>query len=225
MLPPLIVQQALDLGIRLIAITDHNASANIAAVQKAALGTELTVLPGMELQTKEEVHNLCIFDTLEQINTFQTWVDARLPDQENRPDFFGDQLVVDENGDFIRREPRLLLTSANTSIEEACAKVHELGGMFIPAHVNRQAFGLLANLGMVPAELCIEALEISRHLQPADAPRLYPQIKGYPLIRSGDVHRLEEFLGVNYFSVRSPTIPEMQLAFRHSENRQIDIYN
>ncbi len=225
MLPPLIVQQALDLGIRLIAITDHNASANIVAVQKAALGTELTVLPGMELQTKEEVHNLCIFDTLEQINAFQTWVDARLPDQENRPDFFGDQLVVDENGDFIRREPRLLLTSVNTSIEEACARVHELGGMFIPAHVNRQAFGLLANLGMVPAELCIEALEISRHLQPADALRLFPQVKGYPLIRSGDVHRLEEFLGVNYFSVRSPTVSELQLAFGHRENRQIDIYN
>lgn len=225
MLPPLIVQQALDLGIRLIAITDHNASANIAAVQKAALGTELIVLPGMELQTKEEVHNLCIFDTLEQIHTFQTWVDARMPDQENRPDFFGDQLVVDENGDFIRREPRLLLTSANTSIEEACARVHEIGGMFIPAHVNRQAFGLLANLGMVPAELCIEGLEISRHLQPADAVRLYPQVKGYPLIRSGDVHRLEEFLGVNYFSVRSPTISELQLAFSHSENRQLDIYN
>ena len=225
MLPPLIVQQAVGLGIRLIAITDHNASANIEAVQKAAHGSELTVLPGMELQTREEVHNLCIFDNLDQVRAFQTWVDARLPNQENRPDFFGDQLVVDENGDFLRREPRLLLTSVNTSIEEACAKVHELDGMFIPAPVNRQAFGLLANLGMVPAELCIEGLEISRHLQPADAVRLFPQVKGYPLIRSGDVHRLEEFLGVNYFTMRAPKVSEMQMAFRSLEKHQLDIYS
>lgn len=225
MLPPLIVQQALDLGINLIAITDHNATANVAAVQKAAQGTNLTVLPGMELQTREEVHNLCIFDTLEQASEFQSWVDARLPDQENQPDFFGDQLIVDENGDFLRRETRLLLTSASCSIEEACARVHEIGGVFIPAHVNRQAFGLLANLGMVPAELCIEGLEISRHLQPDEALRKFPQIKNYTLIRSGDVHRLEEFLGVNYFTIRAPTMEELRLAFRFAEKRQIDIYN
>ncbi len=225
MLPPLIVQQALDLGINLIAITDHNATANVAAVQKAAQGTGLTVLPGMELQTREEVHNLCIFDTLEQASKFQSWVDARMPDQENQPDFFGDQLIVDENGDFVRRETRLLLTSANCSIEEACAKVHEIGGIFIPAHVNRQAFGLLANLGMVPAELCIEGLEISRHLQPDEARLKFPQIRDYTLIRSGDVHRLEEFLGVNYFTIRAPTIEELQLAFRFAEKRQIDIYH
>ncbi|MDP3450353.1 MAG: PHP domain-containing protein, partial [Anaerolineaceae bacterium] len=71
MIPPLIVEYALDLGINLIAITDHNASANIEAVQKAARNTPLHVLPGMEIQTREEVHSLCLFDTLEQIMQLQ----------------------------------------------------------------------------------------------------------------------------------------------------------
>jgi len=71
MLPPLIVQEAVDREIQLIAITDHNATGNIAAVQKAAEGLPLTVLPGMELQTREEVHNLCLFETLEETAVFQ----------------------------------------------------------------------------------------------------------------------------------------------------------
>ncbi|MFN2305259.1 MAG: PHP domain-containing protein, partial [Anaerolineales bacterium] len=67
MIPPLIVQTALENGINLIAITDHNASENVDAVMKAAQGLDLTVLPGMELQTEEEVHSLCLFDTLDQL--------------------------------------------------------------------------------------------------------------------------------------------------------------
>ncbi|HZW04812.1 MAG TPA: PHP domain-containing protein, partial [Anaerolineaceae bacterium] len=70
MLPPLIVEEALAKGIDVIAITDHNTTGNVAAVQRAALGINLTVLPGMELQTREEVHVLCLFDTLDQAEAF-----------------------------------------------------------------------------------------------------------------------------------------------------------
>src|SRR5512136_136217 len=79
MIPPLIVERALDAGLDLIAITDHNASANAAAVIDAARGTGLKVLPGIELQTREEVHLLCLFDSLEQLQTWQTEVDDALP--------------------------------------------------------------------------------------------------------------------------------------------------
>jgi 3',5'-nucleoside bisphosphate phosphatase len=74
MIPPLIVQEALDKGINLIAISDHNASANVSSVIQAARLTGLTVLPAIEVQTKEEVHVLCLFDTLEQLEAFQTCI-------------------------------------------------------------------------------------------------------------------------------------------------------
>ncbi|MBI1881048.1 MAG: histidinol-phosphatase, partial [Chloroflexi bacterium] len=151
MIPPLIVREALARQINLIAITDHNASANVGAVQKAASDVDLTVLPGMELQTREEVHLLCLFDTLVQLETWQTVVSARLPSIENNIAYFGEQFVVDETGEFIRRETQLLLTSANLSLEEAVWGVLRLGGLAIPAHVNRPAFSLIANLGFVPA--------------------------------------------------------------------------
>ncbi len=223
MIPPLIVQEALDRGISLIAITDHNASANIAAVQKAAQATALTVLPGMELQTQEEVHVLCLFETLTTLLAWQTIVDQHLPAVQNNPDFFGEQFVVDATGDFIRREDRLLLTSSAITIDQAFQQVHALGGLVIPAHVDRKAFGLLANLGFVSPSWPVEALEISRHLPPAEAAQRHPQLAGYPIIQSGDVHRLDEFLGVNEFTIEAPTLAELRLALRKEAGRSYQL--
>ncbi|NPV77689.1 MAG: PHP domain-containing protein [Anaerolineae bacterium] len=221
MIPPLIVREALELGIQLIAITDHNATKNIAAVQKAAASTDLTVLPGMELQTREEVHILCLFDTLEQAQAFQKEVDLALPEISNRPDFFGEQFIVDETGDFIQSEDRLLITSTRLTLRQAWEKVDRLGGLFIPAHVNRKTFGLIENLGLVPEDIPILALEISRHTTPDRAVVEFPQIRGYPLIQNGDVHGLDEFLGSNEYQMEQPTIAELRLAIEGKENRSM----
>lgn len=220
MIPPLIVQTAIERGINLLAVTDHNASANVQAVQQAAQGAGLMVLPGMELQTREEVHLLCLFDTLDQLAGWQASVDKHLPPLENNIDHFGEQFVVDETGEFIRREPRLLLTSADISLEEAVSGVNAIGGMAIPAHVDRRANGLLEILGFVPEDAAVSALEISRHLTVDMAPLRYPQIRGYPLIRDGDAHRLNEFLGVNEFWVERPTITELKMALRRENGRE-----
>ena len=219
MIPPLIVREALDRGIRLIAITDHNTTGNISAVMEAAHGTDLTVLPGMELQTREEVHLLCLFDTIEQAETWQKVVDSALPERSNNPEFFGEQFIVDASGDFIRREERLLAISAEIGLDEAAAQVHALGGFAIPAHVDRKAFSLIANLGLVPPGF--EALEISRHLKPTEAAVHYPQIRGYPLIQSGDVHRLDEFLGVCEFHIEAPTLSEIRMALKNTADRAL----
>jgi PHP family Zn ribbon phosphoesterase len=225
MIPPLIVEEALQRGIQMIAITDHNATANIAAVQKAAAaagaaGAELVVLPGMELQTREEVHVLCLFDELEQAAALQAWVDRYMPDIPNNIDFFGEQFVVDETGDFIRREERLLLASADVTLREAWEQVSGLGGLFIPAHINRKANGLMALLGLVPDDFPVEALEISRHITPEEALKKFPQIAGYPLVQDGDVHYLDDFLGSMELQVDRPRIEELRKAIRGVDGRE-----
>ena len=219
MIPPLIVQEALERGIHLIAITDHNTTGNIRAVMEAAQGTDLTVLPGMELQTREEVHLLCLFETLEQAETWQKEVDSALPERSNNPEFFGEQFIVDASGEFIRREERLLIVSAEIGLDAAAAQVHALGGFAIPAHVDRKAFSLIANLGLVPPGF--EALEISRHLKPSEAAIRYPQIRGYSLIQNGDVHRLDEFLGACEFHIEVPTLSEIRMALKSVEDRKL----
>jgi PHP family Zn ribbon phosphoesterase len=223
MIPPLIVQQALEKSIDLIAITDHNASANVRAVQKAAQGTNLTILPGMEVQSREDVHLLTLFDTLDVLETWQAQVDAALPDLPNRADYFGEQFVVDEIGEFVQRETRLLLTSTQFSIDEIFARVNALGGLVIPAHVERTSYGLFPTLGLISDEWNVPALEISRHTSPEKDAVAFPALRKYSLIQSGDVHRLNEFLGMTVFTINSPTLMEIRLALNCIDGRSVVI--
>ena len=225
MIPPLIVQSALQQGLNLIAITDHNASDNVPAVIKAAEGTDLAVLPGMELQTQEDVHVLCLFDRLEPLQELQTLVDKYLPGIKNNAEYFGEQFVVDHTGEFLQRKEQLLITATQLSFEKAFQTVTDLGGLFIPAHVNRQVFGLFYHLGFVPPDLPIEALEISRHITIDQALNEFPQTNNYPLIQSGDVHFLDDFLGVNQFKIAEPTIPEIKMALRGEKGRRFLIHS
>lgn len=223
MIPPLIVRSALSHGINLIAITDHNASENVAAVIKAATGENLHVLPGMELQTQEDVHVVCLFDTVDQLTQFQILVDQNLPDIKNNAEYFGEQFIVDYTGEFVARKEQLLITATRLSFEKAFQAVNELGGLFIPAHVNRQTFGLFYHLGFIPPGLEIDALEISRHISPEEARNEYPQLKDFPLIQSGDVHYLDDFYGVNQFIIEKPTIAEIKAAFKGENGRKFAI--
>ena len=224
MIPPLIVQTALEHAIQIIAITDHNASANVTSVVEAAAGYNLTVLPGMEMQTLEEVHVLCLFDDLDQLKSWQNLVDAHLPQRFNNPDYFGEQYIVDHTGEFIAHEERLLLNSVQLSIEDCVREIHEIGGLAIPAHVNRQANGLFAMLGIIPVGLPVEALEISRHISLAQARNTYPQLGHYPVIQNGDVHHLDGFLGSTHFWIEAPTISEIRQALRQENGRRMEIF-
>jgi PHP family Zn ribbon phosphoesterase len=162
MIPPLIVRRAQELGLGMIAIVDHNCAANAQAVIEAAKGTGIAVLPGMEVQTREEVHLLCLFDTLEQAEAWQETVWSALPDQRNREAYFGAQYVVDATGDHLYTEDRLLSASASLSVEQVVAGANALGGICLPAHVDRPSFSILSNLGFIPPGLPIAGIELSR---------------------------------------------------------------
>lgn len=220
MIPPFIVQEALERGANLIAVTDHNTTRNTAAVIQAAAGTGLSVLPGMELQTREEVHLVCLFDTLEQAEEWQRRVDARLPDLENSPDRFGEQFIVDSTGEFVAREERLLITSTSFTFEEAVVEVEELGGLPIPAHVDRRANGLLGVLGFIPETVRLAGLEVSRRVQLDQVYEKLPQLRGYPLLQGGDAHRLEEILAANEFWIEAPTVDEIRMALAKAGGRK-----
>ncbi len=156
-------------------------------------------------------------------------MERHLPGIPNNIEFFGEQFIVDETGDFIRRKDELLINSVNISIEKAFKIVTDLGGLFIPAHVNREAFGLIYRLGFIPIDLDLQAVEISRHITPENAILTYPQLANYHLIQSGDVHYLSDFLGNNQFFIKKPTISEIIKAFKgiegrwHSLQRPLDV--
>jgi PHP family Zn ribbon phosphoesterase len=219
MIPPLIIERALEKEINLIAITDHNSIENIPAVIEAAQGTNITVLAGMELQTREEVHSLCLFNTFEACTSFYQDIFDSFPKIKNNSDFFGEQFVVDSTGDFVSREERLLITSSSLSLKSAFEKVDHYGGLLIPAHVNRTAYGLIQVLGFIPTDIQIEVCEISRHLSLIQAVNQFPELTNYCLIQGGDAHMLEEIQGWNLFSIESPDIKEIRLALKGQAGR------
>ena len=188
-------------------------------MQKAAVGTSLVVLPGMELQTREEVHLLCLFADLESLAAWQSCVDGWLPPLANRPEYFGEQFVVDETGDFIRREEQLLLCSADVGLESAIAQVNERNGLAIPAHIERRQFGLIGQLGFAPPGLPVAAYEISRRLAIPEARAQFTDLHAYPLLQGGDAHRLNELLGANLFLMEAPTLAEIRLALQAQDGR------
>ncbi len=221
MIPPLIVDRAGQLGLSLIAITDHNSAENVAAVVEAARQTGLVVLPGMEVESREEVHIVCLFDTVEQALAWQGEVYAHLPSLQNREETFGAQFVVDAEGEYVRTNDRLLLTSTSLSVNAVIERVRSLGGLPIPAHVDRPSYSLIANLGFIPPDLGLSAVEISARTTPHEARARFPQLKDYNLVVGGDAHRLNEMVARTMVKIREPTVAELALALAGREDRRI----
>lgn len=221
MLPEFIVERALELNLGLITVTDHNSAENAAAVLAAAEGTGITVLPGMEVQTREEVHLLCLFDTLEQVVLWQEEVYAHLPPLKNDEDVFGTQVVLDAEGSVVGRNDRLLLTSTSFSMEEVVRRVHDLNGLCIPAHVDRPAYSVIANLGFIPPDLEITGVEISPLVGPKEARARFPQLERYSLVAGGDAHRLRDMARRTTLKLAEATVAELSLALASEGDRGI----
>lgn len=221
MIPSLILREAERKGLDLIAITDHNACHNIQAVMEAAMNSTIHVFPGMELQSREEVHLLCLFDRLEPCREWEKKVHQALPLMANQEELFGPQYVVNADGAWLWTEKRLLSTSADMTVEEIVTQVDALGGLVIPAHVDRPSFSLLANLGLIPEGLAIKALEVTPYFDLSKDLATWPQLNDRCLIVNGDAHRLREIQNRTGFLLAYPAIQEVLLAFTGQQGRQV----
>jgi hypothetical protein len=159
MSPRRIVKEAVRKGIELIAIADHNTASMVDAVAEAAAEVDLGFLYGMELQTREEVHLLVYFDEPGSCHDLAAVVYEHLPDRRNEPEYFGDQVIVDIDETILGVEAKLLVNSLDLGFDEAVALARRHGGLPVPAHVDRDAFGLIGQLGLVPEGLEFDLVE------------------------------------------------------------------
>ena len=161
MTPNDIVSMAILNGLDIIAVTDHNSFANAGAVIKAASGKKLIVLPGAEIETSEEVHVICIFSSLDNALSFEEEISPYFSLIPNRPDIFGKQLLYDENDRVTGEMDRMLLAPVSLSFDELLYITKEHGGAFIPAHIDRDSYSVLSNLGFLPPHLDLPVVEVS----------------------------------------------------------------
>lgn len=192
MSPANIVGTALRKGLSLIGISDHNSTRQAPVVQALGETQGLRVLCGTEVNTIEEVHALAFFPTPEKLTEFQTYLDAHLPDIANNPDKFGYQVVVDAEEQITYEEERLLISALDVDINTIERFVHELDGIFIPAHIDKSRFSIISQLGFVPRDLHCEALELSPHSTREQFLAGNAYLSGYSFIRSSDAHYVDD---------------------------------
>lgn len=190
MSPRAIVARSVERGLDIIAVCDHNSAENTAAVMKAACGTSVCVLAGLEVCSSEEVHVLAVFDTGEQACELQQIVYAHLPGT-NRPDLFGDQVVANEHDEVESFNERLLIGAVTIGLAKIVREIHRIGGLCIASHVNRQRYSLFSQLGFVPPDVQFDALEISGHDIAQSTTCRMPATGTAPLVRFSDAHTLD----------------------------------
>lgn len=183
MSPAVIADVLSEKGVTLAALTDHNSVLNNPAFSICCARKGIHCLYGMEAQTSEEVHVLTLFSSLETAQKFGSDIYSLMPFIRNKPDKMGDQVYVDEDENILGEVEKYLVTSAAISIEELAKWVHSLGGLVIPAHVDRAAFSLSSQFGFV-VDGDWDALEVVRI--PSSENTL-----GYPLTTSSDAHYIE----------------------------------
>lgn len=190
MTPNNIVNMAVLNGLSIIALTDHNSVGNVRAAMACAKDKPLCVVAGMELETVEEAHFVCLFPTLKQAESFEAFTKDYRIGIENRPDIFGEQAYMNEQDEITGYEPHLLTAALSCSIYDAAPVVREIGGVIVPAHVDKTAYSIISNLGMVPADLNFSTVEISKNTTFADAKGRFPYLENYRLVTSSDAHYL-----------------------------------
>ncbi len=175
-------------GLDAIALTDHNITLNVPAAVRAGKEYGITVVPGMELETVEEVHVVCLFPDLEKLDEFQKLVTESYTQIPNKPEIFGEQVIMDENDEILGYYPNMLLSPTGLSIDEAIPMVLEMGGIAYPAHVDRDSFSVLSNLGAMPFDYPLEFAEISYECDLDALYEKFPLMKKYTLIHASDAH-------------------------------------
>jgi predicted metal-dependent phosphoesterase TrpH len=209
-----IVEQAKKVGLDMIGICDHNSGENVAAMMKAGLREGLAVIPGVEITSREEVHILGLFKTEQDLMCLQDIIYENLPGQ-NDEEAFGPQLILDEYSNVVGNNPRLLIGATTLALEQIIDAIHQFAGLAVASHVDRQRFSLIGQLGFIPKDLKLDALEVS-------APHSFRQDYSYPVIISSDAHFLED-IGRNptCFMMEDTSFQEIGRALRNEMGRMV----
>lgn len=179
-------------GADLIAVTDHNSARNLPAARAACAAYGVRLLPGIEVNTAEEIHLLCYFPTVETALAYGDALYAALPALPYDETIWGRQLVMDENDNITGTVEKLLTGAAGWDLEEAKRRCEALGGVAVPAHIDADSYSVLAMLGLFPTELGFAAAEV--HL-PEKLPGLVAAgfvPPGLEILHSSDAHQLAD---------------------------------
>ncbi len=204
MTPYNLVNMAKLLGYDMIALTDHNSCLNCESAVKVGESIGLTVVPGMELCTAEEIHCICLFPELKKALEFSDFIHSTMPDIPNKPEIYGEQRIMDTADGILGYENKLLHLASSVSIDDLSALIKNYDGACFPAHLDRSSYSALSVLGFLYPELDFKAVEftpdadLNAYLEKNDI------LKNMKIFRNSDAHYLENMIEPLQF----PDLPE-----------------
>jgi predicted metal-dependent phosphoesterase TrpH len=225
MTPPAIIAWAMEWKLDMIAISDHNAAGNIRAVQQAAedFGSRVTVVPGMEITSAEEVHVLGLFPDVDAAEKVGATLRGLLGVADaHYYSFFGEQLLLAADGTAVGSDTATLAWAAPLDLNETVQLIHDAGGLAIAAHVDRKSFSVFSQLGVFPTDAGFDAVEVSRHAaRGSDSLGRYAAL-GLPVTGASDSHFLDE-IGKAHTDLllAEPTFAELALALAERDGRSV----
>lgn len=222
MSPAQIIHEATRKGLDIIAITDHNHTGNCKLTRSLGEEKGIWVVYGAEVTSKEDVHCLTFFDTDQQLDEFQDYIERMSLSIANDQSIFGEQLIVDRHGNIIDEISWSLYPGLNSGVEQIAKEVKRLGGYFVPAHIDRYLHGLYSQLGFFPEELEVDAVEIYRGTERSTILEIREELKVHQLLKSSDAHFLED-IGrcMSHLVMRDKSFEELGKALRGQDGRMV----
>lgn len=219
--PKALVERALAAKLDVIAICDHNSSENVPYVIRAAQGKNLKIFPGMEITTSEEVHLLAIFDSFLDLAGLQKVVYQHLAGK-NDEERFGVQAIVNENGEVEGINDKLLIGATDIPLNDLLKYLHTLNGLAIAAHIDRESFSVLSQLGFIDESIDFDALEVTPLTGLKQARVKYRELSNYSFIMSSDAHYLKDIgTAMTKIMLEEPTFSELKMAFARQNGRHV----
>ena len=173
----------------IVALTDHNTARNCPAFFEAAERYGIIPIAGMEITTSEDIHAVCLFEHLADAVRFGEYVEGRLMPIKNRPDIFGEQIIMDGEDNVIGKVDNLLSVATDISIEDLPDTVRDYGGICYPAHIDRDSNGIIAVLGAMPDTPSFNTVEFNLKENVEEYTATY-SLTGKKVVLNSDAHFL-----------------------------------
>ena len=177
-------------GLQIVALTDHNTCKNCPAFFAACRKQGIIPVAGMELSTAEDIHIVCLFEELDAAMRFDEVIRGHLMDIKNKPEIFGNQLILDADDEVVEVEDKLLISATDLWIEDAVELARAYGAHVHPAHVDRESNGIISILGDIPRDYSFNCLEFNSADSIGDIKSKYAAARNALTVVSSDAHHL-----------------------------------
>ncbi len=215
-----VTERAKRIGIDIISLTDHNSAENAEIFQYYCEINNIMFIPGMEVETKEEIHVLTFFPDLTILKQWQEKVYNSLPEIKNDEEFFGPQIILDCNDKYSRKNDKMLAASVNMTLSEVIKESENLKGIAVPAHLDKKK-SIISQLGFIPDNLAVDTVEISKNSDPDTFRKKHNISEKINIIQNSDSHYLDDIASYITLVMKEKSFAEFSLALQSKKGRKI----